>query len=110
MTEEKLNDRNKLKVFDRPDVTLVRENEYRMMPILDPLPDDDDPNMTPREQQPLNHINKYVNKKENKKEIERSTFDTIIVFSLLSMLWNASHSQCNIWNGMLCVAAMVQRR
>ena len=96
-----LMDKNLLKVFPTSLVTYKRENAYRMMTILDPLPDDDDMGITSRETNLFRYIQSCIAKKEEQLKVEGSTYHTTTVFTSLGLLYNVCMCKTLEWKVMV---------
>ena len=81
-----LYDTKELNVFPTNEVDLILKNAYRMMTILNPLPESDDINISQKEVELLKYIRVCIRAKGDQEEVEGSTFDTTIVFSSLGLL------------------------
>ena len=89
-----------MNVFPTNEVDLIPENAYRMMTILNPLPESDDINVSQKEIELLKYIRVCIRAKGDQEEVEGSTFDTTIVFSSLGLLWNAYQCEKLEWRVM----------
>ena len=88
---------HQLNVFKTTAVTNYTATTYLYMTVLNPIPNEKDKGVTKREKKLYTYIQTCIGKKQSQERVNGHTLHTIVVFSSLGLLYNASQCRNLDW-------------
>ena len=86
-----------MNVFKTTEITNYTANVYLCMIVLDPIPNENDIGVTKRGKELYTYIQTCIEKKQSQECVDGHMMHTIVVFSSLGLLYNASQCRDLDW-------------